>query len=137
MNAKLNAGYRPLLGAAGIITAMLVVPATAQGPELAMLGGLKDGAWEIKVRGEETRSRICLHGGRELIQIRHRQLACERVVVDDRPTEVSVHYSCPRAGFGQTTVRKESTTLVQINTQGVEGKAPFSFAAEARYVGAC
>jgi hypothetical protein len=137
MNAKHFAGLRPLLGAAGIVTAMLVAPVAAQGPELAMLNGLRDGAWDIKIRGEETKSRICIHSGREFIQLRHRQLACERLVVDDGASLVTVHYSCPKAGFGQTTIRKETTTLVQINSQGVEGKQPFNFDAEARYAGSC
>jgi hypothetical protein len=137
MSAKLNTGVRPLLGVAGVLTAILVAPVAAQGPELAMLDGLRGGTWELKIRGADAKSRLCIHSGRELIQLRHRQQGCERFVVDDRPTEVTVHYSCPKTGFGQTTIRKESTQVVQISTQGVEGKAPFNFDAEARYAGAC
>lgn len=137
MNAKLNAGLKPLLGIAGVLTAILVAPVAAQGPELAMLSGLRDGAWDLTVRGDGTKSRLCVHGGREFIQIRHKQQACERVVVEDTASQVTVHYSCPKAGFGQTTIRKETTSLVQISTQGVEGKLPFNFAAEARYAGGC
>jgi len=137
MTAKLNAGLKPLLGVAGVLTAMLVAPVAAQAPELAMLSGLRDGAWDIKIRGEDTRSRLCVHRGREFIQIRHKQQACERVVVEDTASQVTVHYSCPKAGFGQTTIRKETATLVQISTQGVEGRLPFNFGAEARYAGAC
>jgi hypothetical protein len=116
---------------------MLVAPAAAQGPELAMLDGLRDGAWEVKLRGDDTRSRLCVRKGRELIQLRHRQLGCTRLVVEDGPSLVTVHYSCPGNGFGQTTIRRESSQLVQISTQGVEGKAPFNFNAEARYAGTC
>jgi len=137
MNAKLNAGLRPLLGVTGVLTGMLVAPAAAQAPELAMLGGLRDGAWDVRIHGEEARTRICVKSGRELIQIRHRQQDCTRLVVEDKPNLVTVHYSCPRTGFGQTTIRKESAQLVQISTQGVEGKLPFNFAAEARYAGPC
>jgi hypothetical protein len=137
MNAKLDARLRAVLGVTGVLIAMLVVPAEAQGPELAMLDGLRDGAWDIKIRGEDSKSRICVHAGRELIQIRHKQQACQRLVVEDGPMQVTVHYSCPKSGFGQTTIRKEGPTLVQISTQGVEGKLPFNFDAEGRYAGTC
>jgi hypothetical protein len=116
---------------------MLVAPVAAQGPELAMLDSLRSGAWDVKIRGEEAHSRLCVRSGREFIQMHHRAQTCERFIVDDNSSVVTVHYSCPRTGFGQTTVRKESTSLVQISTQGVEGKQPFNFDAEARYAGAC
>lgn len=138
MRWKLNAGLRPVLAVAGVLVGMVVAPATAQTPELAMLGGLRNGGWEIKIRGAAGQpTKLCLRNGRELIQIRHRTQACNRVVVDDKPNSVTVHYSCPGSGYGQTTIRKENAQLVQISTQGVEGKAPFNFNAEGRYSGSC
>ena len=137
MKPMLKAGLRPLLGAAGIITAIMVAPVAAQGPELVMLDSLRSGAWDVRIRGEESHRRLCVRSGREFIQIQHRAQACERFIVDDKASVVTVHYSCPKTGFGQTTIRKESTSLVQISTQGVEGKAPFNFDAEARYAGGC
>ncbi|WEK45631.1 MAG: hypothetical protein P0Y56_11385 [Candidatus Andeanibacterium colombiense] len=133
----LNAAFRPFLGIAGIVSAMLVAPVAAQGPELAMLDGLHSGAWDIKLRGQDTKSRLCIRSGRDFIQLRHKQQSCERFIVDDNASLVTVHYSCPHNGFGQTTIRKESSSLLQISTQGVEGKQPFNFDAEARYVGSC
>ena len=137
MRLKPFAGRRPLAAVAGILLGMVVAPVAAQAPELAMLDGLRDGAWEIHVWGEEARQRICVRNGRELIQIRHRNRGCSRYVVDDQPNQVTVHYACPGSGYGQTTIRKESPQLVQINSQGVEGRSPFSFTAEARRVGPC
>ncbi|MBO9498723.1 MAG: hypothetical protein J7496_12640 [Novosphingobium sp.] len=137
MNAKMKAGLRPLLRAAGMLAALLVAPVAAQGPELAMLDGLRSGAWELKDRADGSRSRVCIRSGRDFIQMRHKQLTCDRFVVEDNPSLVTVHYSCPHAGFGQTTIRKESTSLVQISTQGVAGRQPFNFDAEARYAGSC
>ena len=117
---------------------MLVAPVAAQGPELGMLDGLRAGSWDLKLRGEAgPSSKVCLRTGRELIQLRHRQAGCNRIVVDDLPGEVTVHYSCPGNGYGQTTIRKESATVVQISSQGVAGKAPFNFHAEGRYAGGC
>lgn len=138
MRSKLNAVLRPVLGMAGVLVGMVVAPATAQTPELAMLGGLRSGGWELKIRGAAGQpNKICLRNGRELIQIRHRTQVCNRVVVEDGANAVTVHYSCPGSGYGQTTIRRESAQLVQISTQGVEGKAPFNFNAEGRYTGAC
>jgi hypothetical protein len=49
----------------------------------------------------------------------------------------TVHYSCPGSGWGRTTVRVETPRLARVETQGIAGKAPFAFTAEARRVGAC
>ncbi len=131
------AGVRPMAAIAGILLGMVVAPVAAQGPELAMLDGLRSGSWELRIRGEEARKRICVRSGRDFIQLRHKQPGCSRFVVNDGASEVTVHYSCPGNGYGQTTIRKESPQLVQISTQGVEGKSPFNFSAEARHVGGC
>lgn len=138
MQLKLPAGRRSIVALAGLVTAALVAPATtAQAPELAMLDGLQNGAWEIRIRGGEDSSRVCLRTGRELIQIRHREQSCSRFVVEDAANEVTVQYSCPGKGYGRTTIRKETPQLVQINSQGIEDRLPFHFNAEARRVGGC
>lgn len=135
MRMKLSSAMRPL--AAGLVLGLLVAPAVAQAPELAMLDGLQDGSWEIRIRGEEGSRRLCLRTGRELIQIRHRQNRCSRFVVNDQAAEVTVQYSCPGNGYGRTTIRRETSQLVQINSQGIEDELPFQFNAEARRTGAC
>lgn len=137
MRTKLNAGRRGAYLAAALISGIVMVPAVAAGPELGMLGKLRDGSWEIHNRDSGARSRICIKTGRELIQLRHPQGGCSQFVVQDTASEVTVHYSCPRDGYGQTKIRKESPQLVQINTQGVKGQSPFNYNAEGRFVGAC
>lgn len=138
MRAMIDSLLRPAFALAGIAVAMLVAPVAAQGPELAMLDGLRHGSWDIKLRGEgSASSKVCLRNGRELIQLRHRQASCNRVIVDDAPGVITVHYSCPGNGYGQTTIRRESATIVQISSQGVAGNAPFNFNAEGRYAGGC
>jgi hypothetical protein len=110
----------------------------AQVPELAMLDRLEKGAWEVRPRDEgQARQRICLVGGRELIQLKHERLNCKRIVVEDLPQAVTVQYSCPGNGFGRTHIRKETDRLVQLDTQGIAGGLPYAFAAEARWVGPC
>lgn len=137
MRAKLNVGRRAGYLVAAVISGLIMVPAMAAGAELAMLGKLRSGSWEIYNRDTDSRSRMCLKTGRELIQLRHPQGGCNQFVVQDTASEVTVHYSCPRDGYGQTKIRKESSQLVQINTQGVKGQSPFNFNAEGRFVGAC
>ena len=110
----------------------------AQAPQLAMLDRLDRGAWEVRPRdAEEERVKVCLSTGRELIQLKHARLACNRVVVDDSQLAVTVQYSCPGNGYGRTHIRMETDRLVQIDTQGIERGLPFAFGAEARWVGAC
>jgi hypothetical protein len=137
MRLKSTPAMRWLTASAGIVAGVLVAPATAQGPELVMLDGLQGGAWDVRVRGEDAGSRVCLRTGRELIQIRHRADRCSRVVIEDGASAVTVQYSCPGNGYGRTTIRKETPQLVQINSQGIEGGVPFHFNAEARRAGAC
>ena len=136
MQLKIYAGLRPILGAAGILAGMLVAPASAAGPELAMLDGLRKGSWEMRIRGEAPR-RMCVRSGRELIQLQHKQSGCSRYVIDDKPGEVTVQYSCPGNGYGRTTIRRENPSLVQIRSQGIQGGMPFSIEGEARKTGSC
>jgi hypothetical protein len=58
-------------------------------------------------------------------------------VINDGAAEVTVHYTCPGAGHGRTTIRKETNRLVQIDTQGIAGGMPFSRTFEARRGGVC
>lgn len=132
MRLMLACALRPL---AAIV--LLVSPAAAQGPELAMLGGLQGGSWDVRIRGEDGTSKVCVRNGRELIQIRHRADRCSHVAVEDTATAVTVQYSCSNRGYGRTTIRKETPQLVQINSQGIEGGTPFHFNAEARRTGGC
>lgn len=118
--------------------AALAVPSTAQTPSLAMLDKLQAGQWEVRYRDGTPAQRICVRNGRDLIQLRHRQSSgCNRYIVEDGPSEVTVQYTCPGNGYGRTNIRRESNTLVQIESQGFEGGQPFSFMAEGRRLGAC
>ena len=120
------------------VSAALTGAVWAQNAQLAMLGQLERGSWSLTYRDEfpET-GKICLIGGRDLIQLRHSHLKCRSTVVDDTPHEVTIQYTCPGNGFGRTHIRRESDRLVQIDTQGIENSLPFAFSAEARWTGAC
>ena len=109
----------------------------AQGVQLAMLDRLTPGLWEIRIRDGGQSERLCLDDGRRLIQLRHPNLACRQFVVDDDPSAVTVHYTCPGQGTGRTHLRFETSRLVQLESAGVASRLPFDIVAEARRVGDC
>jgi hypothetical protein len=121
---------------AGLLVAFSA-PATGQRPALAMLSELDAGRWELRVRDDGSVERLCLPDVKRLIQLRHPADACERLIVTDAASEVTVQYTCRGRGYGRTHIRRETSRLVQIDTQGIADGLPFAFAAEARRVGDC
>jgi hypothetical protein len=114
------------------------VPALADVPVSALLGRIEPGSWDLRVREAGGQAeRICVREPERLIQLRHPGVACQRIVVEETPSLVTVQYTCPGRGYGRTTIRMESNRLVQIDTQGIAGGLPFAFAAEGRRTGAC
>ncbi len=124
------------LTAAGMFGALLV-PAAAQAPGLAMLDGLSPGQWQLRYRDGSPPKKICIRTGRELIQLRHPRNDCSRYVVEDGASEVTVQYTCKGSNYGRTSIRRESGSLAQVESQGIAGGLPFQFTAEARRTGAC
>ncbi len=133
--AILSPLFRLSLIATGVAAATAV---PAQAPSLAMLDRLEKGSWQLRERGKDAvLQTMCLGDARRMIQIEHPQTNCSRYVIEDTPASVTVHYTCPGAGHGRTTIRSETNRLVQIDTQGIAGGRPFSQAIEARRTGAC
>lgn len=128
---------RPLLACALVAGGFVASAGLAHGPALQMLDRLQPGMWEMRLRDGGPAKRMCLANGRPLIQIRHPGAACQMHVVDDGADSVTVNYTCPGAGYGRTTVRLETPTLAQLETQGIASGTPFDFTAEVRRVGAC
>ena len=116
--------------------AIALSPATAQS-SLGLLSKLDRGLWEVRTRGGTVMRSICVQDGSELIQLRHRGPACNRFVVEDSANEITVQYTCRGNGYARTHIRRETNSLAQIDSQGIEGGRPFQFAAEARRVGSC
>ena len=121
-----------LLAGAGIGTAL-----AAQGNALAMLKGLQTGQWAVVSRDGGPSRTVCLGDTAQLIQLQHAGSSCSRFVVEDAPDKVTVQYTCKGNGYGRTSIRKETKSLVQIESQGIEHGLPFQFKAEARRTGAC
>lgn len=114
-----------------------IASAFAQGSDLAMLKGLSRGEWTVEFRDGRSARKICVKSGEELVQLRHSQNGCSRFVIEDSPTRVTVQYTCRGDGYGRTDLRRESSRLVQIESQGIAEGVPFQFAAEARRTGNC
>lgn len=112
-------------------------PLAAQAASAALFGELRLGAWEIRERGSDRAHRVCLRSERDLVQLRHRGMACKRILIDDNGANATVQYSCAGSGYGRTSIRRETADLVQLRTDGIERGAPFSFEAEGRRVGDC
>lgn len=124
------------LSAAGL--AAFTVPSAAQGPTPALLDGLKKGQWVVRERGVDGASRrVCIGDPGLLLQVEHGRASCSRYVIEDEPGNARVSYKCGTQGHGVTSIRRESSDLVQIESQGIRNNAPFAFSAEGRYVGAC
>ncbi|WP_017666356.1 DUF3617 domain-containing protein [Porphyrobacter sp. AAP82] len=124
-----------LIGAGAVLG--LAVPVLAQGNGLAMLGTLAKGEWTIRQRSGAPDRKVCIRSGAELIQLMHRESGCSRFVVEDGAARVTVQYTCPGNGYGRTSIRRETPALVQLESQGIEGRMPFQLTAEARRTGSC
>ena len=139
MNHNPNSLTRALaLGslAAGAVL-WLSAPVVAQGNGLAMLGTLTKGEWTIKQRGGVPDRKICVRSGAELIQLKHRDSGCTQFVVGDGAARVTVQYTCQGNGYGRTSIRRETGSLVQLESQGIHDGMPFQLVAEGRRTGSC
>lgn len=124
-------------GALSSAALMLAVPVVAQGNGLSLLGALAPGEWTVKQRGRAPDRKICVKSGAELIQLRHRESGCSKFVVEDGAARLTVQYTCPGNGYGRTSIRRETGSLVQLESQGIYQGMPFEMTAEARRTGDC
>lgn len=129
-----NAVFLSVLGVALACPAAMVVAQSGFGA----LSGLEHGEWELKERGSAaTPRRLCLGDAAQLLQPQHPGRQCKRFVLENSAQQVAVTYDCAQAGQGRTALRVETARLVQIDSQGVSGGAPFAMALEGRRIGAC
>lgn len=137
--ARLNGSFCRALLALGMMAAF-VSPVSSQRPTRPqVLAMLEPGLWELRDldnRGIRHRS-ICLGDRNLLLQLQHRNSPCSRLVVAQDQRSVTVHYTCPANGYGQTLLKVETPRLAQVDTQGIVGNGPFSYRVQARRVGGC
>ena len=121
----------------GMILASPVFSQPASAPTLAALSSVETGQWQLRSRdGTENRS-MCVADARALLQVRHGRATCSRFVIANDARTSTVHYTCPGAGHGRTTIRVETPRLIQIDSQGIADNEPFALQFEGRRTGAC
>ncbi|MFD1612416.1 DUF3617 domain-containing protein [Sphingomonas tabacisoli] len=122
----------PALGAA-----LLLGAAAANTPILAFRS-IEPGEWQLRaLDNSEPVKKLCINDAYDLIQLRHPGAACSRFVLNNEAQTATVHYTCAGTGYGRTTLKVETSTLVRIDSQGLAGRSPFQVALEGRRVGAC
>ncbi|MDX3884462.1 MULTISPECIES: DUF3617 domain-containing protein [Sphingomonadales] len=120
-----------------IASPFIAVPAAYAAPQPLVAGGmLEPGLWRLQPEGEAPRN-VCVADAGTLVQLRHPGAPCSRLVIDNRRTSATVHYSCPGSGWGRTTLKLLTPRSATIDTQGIAGNAPFSFTADAQRMGDC
>jgi hypothetical protein len=124
--------------AAAVLFLLGLAPANGGGQTLGMLDGIESGNWELRSRSAGgAPQRMCIDHARRFIQLRHQADACDRFVVEDGANNVTVQYTCRGRGYGRTHIRRETSRLVQIDSQGIANGLPFEFTVEARRIGDC
>ena len=87
---------------------------------------------------DEARHVRDVDGGQEVAHLGlagHGDPAAERV--EDGAARLTVQYTCPGNGYGRTSIRRETDSLVQLESQGIHQGMPFEMTAEARRTGDC
>jgi len=116
----------------------LTAAAPARAPELVALTRIETGQWQLKEPGAAATVRsLCITDAAVLLQLGHSGAQCSRFVIADTPDTATVHYTCPGAGHGRTTISLETPRLLHIQTQGIAAGAPFDLDYEGRRIGAC
>ena len=127
---------RPLAAAAALVVGTACWAAPAQAPAFAALARVEKGQWQLVETGGPRRL-ICLSDPATLLQLHNRGASCSRFVIDNTPGVATVHYTCPGAGHGRTTVTVETPRLVRVQSQGLDAGTPFDQDIEGRRVGEC
>jgi len=125
-----------ILTAAALATAAHADALPMRSSDLASAHAITPGSWNITF-DDGTQRRICLQDINPLIQLSHPGPQCGRLFIQDEADRAIVHYTCPGAGWGRTTLLVETPRLVRINSQGIAARTPFAFDAEARRIGEC
>ncbi len=127
-----------ILSCAGGASAVL---AAGPAPSLGILDTLQRGLWNLRPVAGTTKpaavSQICLGNPARLTQIQHGDTVCERTILSSSPTQITVRYDCAGQGWGMTTIRRETSGLVQIDSQGIRNGTPFNFSVEGRRGPSC
>ena len=116
----------------------LAAAAPAGQQQLAVLAQVEPGEWQLRELGTSTPPRaLCVADPSVLLQLGHPGAQCSRFVIADTAGSATVHYTCPGAGHGRTTLSIETPRIIHVATQGIAGGLPFDHDYEGRRIGAC
>ncbi len=118
------------------LLAIVAMPALAQ---QLFEGGFTPGRYELQPADPAAPAiNLCLRDSAELARPVHRGAAgCSTQVLSASNDRAVIHYSCPARGFGDTIIRRQSSTAFRIETQGIAQQAPFNTSFNAQRVGDC
>ncbi len=81
---------------------------------------------------------FCAAGAAAFLRFRHNHIAgCRDQFVQPGENRTIVTYSCAAQGWGRTELRRETSNLYHLDTQGIRDGKPFALRAEIRRVGNC
>lgn len=139
----MTAGRRALVAALAMMMAtgpavQAAAPQSRSSNPPRLPKGLEAGEWELRERGPDGAVRkLCISNLSQLLQSGHAGSGCKSFTVSETARRLVVTYECGAAGNGRTDLRIETPRLIQIQSQGIVNGAPFDFALEGRWVGAC
>jgi len=122
-----------LLTTAGAVS---ILSLTAAGPQpvLSQIGG---GLWEITGQRGAPPKRLCIQHPPMLAQVEHSSDRCTRTVLRNDSAAAMIEYRCAGGGFGHSEITMLTPRSIRIETQGISGRVPFGYVAQARRVGQC
>ena len=117
----------------------IVSPKAVQAQDSNILSSLKSGLWQFreKARGNDIIDAICVGDVKKMIKIKNKGDRCTFKMLSRSGNSVTYDYNCAGKGKGRTTIRKETSELVQISSQGITDGQLFDFRLEARHAGSC
>lgn len=122
----------PAIGAAALLGG------AASAPAIQAFARVQPGEWVLHAFDRSVPDqKLCIDDAYDLIQLRHPGAACSRFVLTNEPGTATVHYTCAGAGYGRTTIKVESSQIVQLDSQGLVNQSPFQISLEARRAGSC
>lgn len=128
---------RPVLAGLMGLVAIGTLGAAAPEGRSGVLGKVAPGQWQLRETDGGASRSLCVGDAAALLQLQHPRSQCSRAVIDSDASSLTVHYTCPGAGHGRTTLTLRTGASLRIHTQGIAAGAPFEQDFDARRVGDC
>lgn len=125
-----------LAGMAAFSIAAAMINTNAHAGQPDALARVAPGAYRLSESGGGERTQCIADPGR-VLQVAHADAGCARSVLDRSPSEVTVRYTCPGSGVGQSQLTAYTAGKFRLHTQGIARGAPFDRHYDARRIGDC